>query len=195
MPCLLRTAATLLILASLGLPRPAAAEGARAAGDSAAAAVPAPAAPVTPPLLSPLILDQDYGLGTTVVLDRIPDAKRISDLAYVSNLRHVIVSLAAWPPSYDALQPLGQVALPEGADYIVVLRGFPPSREQADMWNYVRAPLRLVLVVGGPPADRSQIQQLNAMRSLERVIAEMDVPARTGFERLQRPLSFRIVMP
>ncbi len=154
-----------------------------------------PPAVAAPPLLSPLILDQDYGLGTTVVLDRVPDAKRISDLMYVSNLRHVIVSLAAWPSSYQAIQPLGQVALPEGADYIVVLRGFPPSREQADMWNYLRAPLRLVLVVPGPPADRSQILTLNAMRSLERVIAEMDVPARTGFERLQRPLSFRIVMP
>lgn len=164
--------------------------------DSSATATPAPP-PVAaaPALLSPLILDQDYGLGTTVVLDRLPDAKRISDLAYVSNLRHVIVSLAAWPPSYAAIQPLGQVALPEGADYIVVLRGFPPSREQADMWNYLRAPLRLVLVVDGPPSDRSQILTLNAMRSLERVIAEMDVPARTGFERLQRPLSFRIVMP
>ena len=85
--------------------------------------------------------------------------------------------------------------MPEGADYIVVLRGFPPSREQADMWNYLRAPLRLVLVVDGPPADRSQILTLNSIRALERVIAEMDTPARSGFERLQRPLSFRIVMP
>ena len=167
-----------------------------AAPDSTATARPAPPPAAAPPaLLSPLILDQDYGFGTTVVLDRLPDAKRISDLAYVSNLRHVIVSLPAWPASYEAIQPLGQVALPEGADYIVVLRGFPPSREQADMWNYLRAPLRLVLVVDGPPADRSQILTLNSLRSLERVIAEMDVPARTGFERLQRPLSFRIVMP
>lgn len=157
-------------------------------------APPSSASP-TPPLLSPLILDQDYGLGTTVVLDRLPTSRRVSDLAYVSNLRHVIISLEQWPANYEALQPLAQVALPEGADYIVVLRGFPPSREQADMWNYLRLPLRLVLVVGGPPADRSQIQQLNTIRSLERVIAEMDVPARTGFERLQRPLSFRIVMP
>ena len=167
-------------------------------GSPDSSATPRPDLPpvaAAPALLSPLILDQDYGFGTTVVLDRLPNAKRISDLAYVSNLRHVIVSLGAWPASYEAIQPLGQVALPQGADYIVVLRGFPPSREQADMWNYLRAPVRLVLVVDGPPADRSQILTLNAMRSLERVIAEMDVPARTGFERLQRPLSFRIVMP
>ncbi len=189
MPRPTRTAAVLLILVSLGLAGPTSAAPEPATGDSTR--IP-PAA--TPALLSPLILDQDYGLGTTVVFDRLPDAKRISDLAYVSNLRHVIVSLPAWPANYDALQSLGQVALPQGADYIIVLRGFPPSRAQADMWNYLRAPLRLVLVVAGPPADRSQIQQLNAIRSLERVIAEMDAPARTGFERLQRPLSFRIVM-
>lgn len=184
----------LLALLLLALAGPASRAG--ASPDSSATSRPAlPPVATAPPLLSPLILDQDYGFGTTVVLDRLPDAKKISDLAYVSNLRHVIISLAAWPASYEALQPLGQVALPEGADYIVVLRGFPPSREQADMWNYLRAPLRLVLVVGGPPADRSQILTLNSMRSLERVIAEMDAPARTGFERLQRPLSFRIVMP
>lgn len=165
----------------------------------AAPAAPAPDSlpprPVAAPLLSPLILDQDYGLGTTVVFDRIPSAQQLSDLAYVSNLRHVIVSLAAWPANYDALQPFGQVALPDGADYIVVLRDYPPTREQADMWNYLRVRLRLILVVGGPPTDRGQILQLNAIRSLERVIAEMDSPTRSGFERLQRPLSFRIVMP
>lgn len=192
MPSPQRIAATLLILSILTSPRPAAAEGNRPKPDSAQAI--AAATPATAPLLSPLILDQDYGLGTTVVFDRLPDAKRISDLSQVSNLRHVIISLDVWPSSYVALQSLGQVALPQGADYIVVLRGFPPSREQADMWNYLRAPLRLVLVVAGPPADRSQIQQLNAIRSLERVIAEMDVPSRSGFERLQRPLSFRIVV-
>jgi hypothetical protein len=32
------------------------------------------------------------------------------------------------------------------------------------------------------------------MRNLERVIAEMDQPSRAGFERLQRPLSFRKVV-
>lgn len=182
-----RLALTALLLASLAA--------AALAAEPQAPADSLPAVPPPPPLLSPLILDQDYGLGTTVVFDRIPNAKQLSDLGYVSNLRHVVVSLAAWPPGYDAIQSLGQVALPEGADYLVVLRGFPPSREQADMWNYLRAPLRIVLVVGGPPLDRLQIQQLNAMRGLERVIAEMDQPSRSGFERLQRPLSFRIVMP
>jgi hypothetical protein len=32
------------------------------------------------------------------------------------------------------------------------------------------------------------------MRALDRVIAEMNEPSRYGFERLQRPLSFRKVM-
>ena len=41
-----------------------------------------------------------------------------------------------------------------------------------------------MLTVGGV------VQDLNAMRSLERVIAEMELPSRSGFERLQRPLSF-----
>jgi hypothetical protein len=38
------------------------------------------------------------------------------------------------------------------------------------------------------------IDDLNLMRGLERVIAEMDDPQRGGFERLQRPLSFRKVI-
>ena len=32
------------------------------------------------------------------------------------------------------------------------------------------------------------------MRYLERVIAQMDEPSRIGFDRLQRPLSFRKVV-
>jgi hypothetical protein len=35
------------------------------------------------------------------------------------------------------------------------------------------------------------VSDLNSMRGLERVVAQMDDPSRTGFERLQRPLSFR----
>jgi hypothetical protein len=35
------------------------------------------------------------------------------------------------------------------------------------------------------------VQDLNAMRGLERVVADVDPPSRAGFERLQRPLSFR----
>jgi len=39
------------------------------------------------------------------------------------------------------------------------------------------------------------VADLNGMRGLERVIAEIDDPSRAGFERLQRPLGFRRVMP
>jgi hypothetical protein len=49
-------------------------------------------------------------------------------------------------------------------------------------------------VVDGPPADRGMIMEMNAMRGLVRVIADMPHPSRSGFERLQRPLSFRVVM-
>jgi hypothetical protein len=39
------------------------------------------------------------------------------------------------------------------------------------------------------------VANLNELRALERVIAEMDQPSRSGFERLQRPLSFRKIVP
>lgn len=77
---------------------------------------------------------------------------------------------------------------------MVVLRGYPPSRGAAELWNLLGAPVRLVLLVPGPPTDPGVLMDLNVMRHLDRVIAEMDVPARTGFERLQRPLSFRKVV-
>jgi len=53
--------------------------------------------------------------------------------------------------------------------------------------------VRLIMIVDGPPADRSLIMELNRVRNLERVIAQMERPDRSGFERLQRPLSFRVV--
>ena len=46
----------------------------------------------------------------------------------------------------------------------------------------------------GPPPDVGLVQDLNAMRGLERVIVDLDVPSRSGFERLQRPLSFRRIV-
>jgi len=75
-----------------------------------------------------------------------------------------------------------------------VLPGYPPSREAAEAWNYVNARLRLVVVVPGPPPNSTVANDLNAMRYLERVVAQMDEPSRSGFERLQRPLSFRRIM-
>jgi len=167
--------------------------------DSSAAAVRRVPAPdhsmiVAPPL--PLLLDPtDFGLGSTVVFTHLPSAAELHDLGYLPSVGHVVVSLPAWPAGWDRLQSLQQSVLPDGADLIVLLPGYPPSREAAQAWNYLRKPLRLVLVVKGPPVDREMILELNSMRALERVIADMPQPSRSGFERLQRPLSFRVVMP
>ena len=51
-----------------------------------------------------------------------------------------------------------------------------------------------MVVVPGPPPNSTVANDLNAMRYLERVVAQMDEPSRSGFERLQRPLSFRRIM-
>jgi len=77
---------------------------------------------------------------------------------------------------------------------IVVIPGYPPNRSAAEAWNRVNARLRIVDVVPGPPISRAVLDDLNLMRGLERVIAQMDEPSRMGFEQLQRPLSFRKVM-
>jgi len=75
----------------------------------------------------------------------------------------------------------------------VLLPGWPPSRAALDAWNLLGGGVRLIMIVDGPPADRSLIMELNRVRNLERVIAQMERPDRSGFERLQRPLSFRVV--
>jgi len=148
------------------------------------------APPIDAATADPLILDRtDLRLGTTVQFHRMPTASEFHDALQVPLVAHVVISLAEWPANIEALSPLAEVS-PE-SDVIVVLPGYPPSRAAAQAWSYVQAPLRLVLVVSGPPPDRGVIDDLNLMRSLERVIAQMEVPSRGGFERLQRPLSFR----
>jgi hypothetical protein len=77
---------------------------------------------------------------------------------------------------------------------VVVLPGWPPGRAAVDAWNYLQIPLRIIVVVPGPPDSIDPIANLNEMRGLERVIAQMDDPSRRGFERLQRPLSFRKIV-
>ena len=142
----------------------------------------------------PLLLDRaDLGLGTTVQFDRIPDAGEFNDLLYTSGLAHVVLSLPAWPATFEAIQSLN--LRPVDLDVVVVIAGYPPSREAMQAWNNVRPPLRLVLLVDGPPADRSVITDLNALRPLERIIVQTDNISRAGFERLQRPLSFRRIVP
>ena len=142
---------------------------------------------------TPLLIDRtDLRLGTTVHFNRVPTVSELYDLSQILGVAHVVLALPEWPSEYAPLEPLRQ--LPQGADLVVVLQGYPPTRAAAEVWSYLDAPLRIVVVVNGPPPSVSAIADLNSMRSLERVIAQMDYPARTGFERLQRPLSFRKVM-
>ena len=160
-----------------------------------AVAVPVAAEEAPAPAPLPLLLDtSDFGFGTSVLFGRMPSVKDIGDLASLTAVQHIVVALPEWPAGYEALLPLGQSILPEGADLIVVLHGYPPTHAAAEAWNYLRAPLRIVLVVDGPPGNRAGIDELNRIRGLERVIADMEYPSRTGFERLQRPLSFRVLM-
>ena len=188
------TPSALLAAVLLTLVPAARAGAAKAVPDSAAAVqAPPPAAPAAAPPPPPQFLDTlDMGFGTSVVFPRIPSARDLADLAYYPAVQHVVLQLDAWPESWESIRPMQDYPLPEGADLIVVLPGYPESRQAAEAWNYLRRPLRLVLVVDGPPADRGTILDLNAIRGLERVIADMAMPSRSGFERLQRPLSFRV---
>ena len=142
---------------------------------------------------APLILDRtDLRLGTTVQYQRIPDRNELHDLEQLLGLAHVVLALEEWPRSYAQIQPLE--GLPPEADLIVIVRGYPPTHEAADAWNLLNLRVRLVMLVDGPPASSGAISELNGMRALERVVAEMETPSRSGFERLQRPLSFRKLM-
>jgi hypothetical protein len=139
-----------------------------------------------------LVLDRaDFRLGATVQFPRIPTGNELYELHNLTGLAHVLLALSSWPESYAQLEALQQ--MPPTADLIVVLSGYPPSREAADAWNLVQVPTRIVLVVQGPPASSGAIGDLNAMRGLERVIVDTDAPSRSGFERLQRPMSFRVI--
>lgn len=145
--------------------------------------------PARSPLDLPLLLDrEDLGLGTTALFRHVPTAAELRDAEYLLGLRHVVIALDAWPDGFAALQSLSQ--LPPDADCVVLLAGYPPTRAALDAWNLVDARLRIVLVTAGPPDHSGVSQDLNQMRGLERVIARMEQPSRSGFERLQRPLSF-----
>ena len=167
--------------------------GCMAGGPPLTAQAPPPVAPAGAPVYgTPLILDRtDLRLGTTVQYSRIPDVSELHDLQQLPGLAHLVLALPAWPRTYAELQPLDQ--LPEEADLIAVLPGYPPSREAAHAWDLLSTRARIVVVVDGPPSG-AVADDLGAMRGLERVIAQMDQPSRSGFERLQRPLSFRKVV-
>jgi hypothetical protein len=142
---------------------------------------------------TPLVLDRnDLSIGTTVHFNRIPTASEMHDLTELPGLAHVVLSLPSWPVDVEPLQAL-DLAPPE-TQVIVVLPGYPPNRSASQLWNYVRANLRIVVIVSEPPPSPAVAGDLNTMRGLERVIAQMDRPSRWGFERLQRPLSFRKIV-
>ena len=142
---------------------------------------------------TPLILDRtDLSIGTTVQFDRFPTPSELHDAAQLPGLAHIVLSLTYWPAELERLEALNQT--PPEADVIVVLSGYPPNRAAAQAWEHVGARLRIVVVVPGPPRAPAVLDDLNLMRGLERVIAQMDEPSRSGFERLQRPLSFRKVV-
>ena len=142
---------------------------------------------------TPLILDRtDLRIGTTVHFSRIPTASEVHDVGQLPGLAHIVLSLPYWPVELERLQALDQV--PPETQVVVILPGYPPNRAAAQAWNYVNASLRIVAVVPGAPPSLAVIGDLNAMRGLERVIAQMEEPSRSGFERLQRPLSFRKVV-
>jgi len=145
-------------------------------------------------LCAPLLIEQDFGFGTHVVMRRLPNAADMNDLRGVPGLRQIVVALPEWPADFAALSGLQSATMPEDAELVVILPGWPPSRAALDAWNLLGWNLRLILVVPGPPADRALISELNRVRNLERIIAQMSHPDRSGFERLQRPLSFRMVM-
>ena len=142
---------------------------------------------------TPLVIDRtDLRIGTTVHFSRIPTAVELHDAAQVPGLAHLVLTLPEWPTDLTALEALNRT--PQEADVIVVMPGYPPSRAAAQAWNYLGVRLRIVAVVSGAPPSLAVIDDLNALRGLERVIAQMDQPTRAGFERLQRPLSFRKIV-
>ena len=169
--------------------------GCAAGGPLAEGTAPATAqSPARSGRFDPLVLDRtDLAIGVTVQFDHLPNATEIGDLRQQDALAHVVLALDGWPGEAE-LDDLGLLAgVPQESDIIVVLPGWPPSRAAADAWDAAGGRLRVVLVVDGPPSRSSQVLDVNDMRSVERVIADMATPSRSGFERLQRPLAFRTV--
>jgi hypothetical protein len=183
--------------ATVSLPPPSAGP---AAGARNPAGEPAASSPLGSPFAdrdrgaaTPLILDRtDLRIGTTVHYRRLPSPSELHDLNLLPGLARIVLSFDSWPREYAGLDVLQQV--PQGVEVVVVLRGWPPGRAAAEMWNYLTVPLRVVVVVPGPPPGLPEVTSVNLIRGLERVIAEMDQPSTSGFERLQRPLGFRQVM-
>ena len=99
------------------------------------------------PLCAPLLIDQDFGFGTHVVMRRLPTAADLEDLRFITGLRQLVLALPTWPATYAALRPLQQTILPDGAEVVVLLPGWPPTREALGAWNLVGGNLRLIMLV------------------------------------------------
>ena len=142
----------------------------------------------------PLVIDRtDLRIGTTVQYRRLPSATELHDLTLLPGLARIVLSFDSWPREYASLEVLNRA--PQGVEIMVVISGWPPSRSAIDIWNYLSVPIRIVVIVPGAPSTAGDVANLNELHALERVIAEMDEPSRAGFERLQRPLSFRKIVP
>jgi hypothetical protein len=126
------------------------------------------------------------------MFQRIPTVGEIHDLQQEYGFQHLVIVLPGWPTGPEVIEPLNQIT--EDTDAVVILPGYPPTRAAADAWNQLITRIRIVALVDGPPAGPGVLADLNTMRGLERVIAQMDRPSRAGFERLQRPLGFRKIM-
>ena len=141
------------------------------------------------PVGATLVLDPfDLRLGRTVQFNRIPNRGEIHDLIQAGSLTSLVVVLPTWPTNYSEIEPLEQVG--QESQVLVVVPGYPRSREAIEAWNLLAVRTRIIAVVDEPPPSISVVADLNAMRGLERVIARIDPPSRSGFERLQRPMSF-----
>lgn len=140
---------------------------------------------------APILIDRaDLRLGTTVQFTRIPTLTELEDLRFVRGLMQLLITLDRWPEEYASLTALNHV--PAEVSLVVVLPGYPPDRASAEAWRMLTVPSRLILLVEGPPGP-GVVQDLNAMPDLERLIVDTDDPSRSGFERLQRPISFRVL--
>src|SRR5882672_647614 len=52
------------------------------------------------PLCAPLLIEQDFGFGTHVVMRRLPSAADLEDMRFLSGLRQVVLALPEWPRTY-----------------------------------------------------------------------------------------------
>ena len=163
--------------------------GCMTAGPPLPAQSPPPSGASHGPVGATLVLDPfDLRLGRTVQFTRIPNRNEIHDLLQACSLTSLVLVLPAWPTAYSELEPLEEVG--QESQVLAIVPGYPRSREAIEAWNLLSVRTRIVAVVDEAPPSIAVVADLNAMRGLERVIARIDPPSRSGFERLQRPMSF-----